>query len=163
MDRVFLLLTMCIGISMSFPYDLNPFTSDLEFHPVISDDFNLNEPPDDYSLTSLDPLDETYTGIDMGSQIAVDPSFMDANLISQSGPDQDDTNLNMGNFIHSDDLTGSNNLPSSSTDLARVEPELQPLEYAAVCPEDKSILCCNPKTHFGGIYYECIYCKRLVF
>lgn len=152
--HIFSLLAMFVGTSMASSYDLDLFTSDLDLNPILSDGPRLDIPSDDDLFTFPDPSDETPTDTNMGSQISLGETY---------------TGVNMGNEISMDDSeTFSNifNFESKSPDMsvALLDPELQPLERAPDCEENRSILCCDPtKEFFPDAVDGCIYCTNAAY
>lgn len=153
MHLYFLLLGMLVVVTTTpSPYDLDLFTSDLGFNPILSDNLQPDIPLDDYTFALPDPSVETYTDINMGNQIPFDETYFDIdtgnNIIPTGVAEASDDTFNV-----------ESNPPDMS--LALLDPELQPLLHAPDCPKGKSILCCDPTKEFFPAAVElCIWCMN---
>lgn len=150
MHYFFSLLTMFMGMSMASPHSFDLVPSNLDFGSVSSEDHFPDTSVDDYLFNSPDPSQELYSNVDMGSQIPHDETYTDANMGDHIPLDNPD---DFGDMLFSFENK------SPDTTLALADPELQALEQAPSCPEDKSIFCCDPTKEFiPAAVEDCIYC-----
>lgn len=154
MHLYFLLLGMLVETTTTSPYNLDWFTSDLDFNSVLSDVLQSNVPPDDYTFTLPDPSSETPNDINMGNQIPLDETYPDINSANDGIPTDDPEAFgNVFNF--------ESNSPAAMS-IALLDPELEGISHAPDCERGKSIFCCDPNKEFFPAAVEyCIYCKYI--
>lgn len=132
------------------------FTPDLDFNPILLDGLQPDAPLDDHIFTLPESSGEIYTtDLNEGNQIPLDETY-------SSNIHTGNTEPFLDTFKESfDDIFNVESNSPDMTNLALLDPELQPLIHAPDCKKFKSILCCNPKTEFiPAAVDECIWCMN---
>lgn len=146
---------MLVQFTTPSPYDVDMFTSDLNFNSILPDDLQPKAPLDDYTFTLPELSGETYTDLNEGTQVPLDETY--SNIEPGKTEPLSDNSATFDNIFNVE-----SNSPDSS--LALFDPELQPLVHAPDCNKFKSVLCCNPQKEFvPAAVDECIWCMNPAF